>query len=70
MRVVNIIRNASLAQKVSAANLIGMAVLSALLALYQYTLSSYADRQAEQRVASAMNVAWDVLKRQGDDFRS
>ncbi|HXZ17107.1 MAG TPA: methyl-accepting chemotaxis protein, partial [Roseiarcus sp.] len=48
----------------------GLATLAViLLALYQYTLSSYADRQAEQRVATAVNVAWDILKRQGDEFR-
>jgi methyl-accepting chemotaxis protein len=50
--------------------LLGLAVLATtLLALYHYTLATYADRQAEQRVAASIRVAWDVLKRQGDDFR-
>ena len=44
-----IIHNASLAQKTAAVTLTGLATLAiSLLALYQYTLSSYADRQAEQ----------------------
>ena len=64
-----LVHDASLAQKISAANLIGMAVLATvLLALYQCALSSYADHQSEQRLSAVVNVAWDVLKRQGDDF--
>ena len=65
-----ILRSASLAQKISVANLIGLAVLAAvLLALYQYALSSYANHQSQQRLSTTVAVAWDVLKRQGDDFR-
>ncbi len=64
-----IIRNASLAQKTAAVTLTGLAMLAiSLLALYQYTLADYADRQAEQRVSLAVNGAWDLLHRQGDDF--
>ncbi len=69
VQVMRIIHNASLAQKMSAAIVIGLAVLAALLlALYQHTLSSYADRQAEERIAMTLNGAWDLLHRQGDDF--
>ena len=63
-------RRASLAQKVSAANFIGLALLAAaLLFLYQTTMFNYAEGQAQRRLDSAENVAWDVLKRVGDQFR-
>ena len=65
-----ILRSASLARKISAANLIGLVVLAAvLLALYQYALSSYANDQSQQRLSATGKVTWDLLKRQGDDFR-
>ena len=61
---------ASLAQKISTANLIGLAALAAaILTLYQQALSSYADRQSQDRVTASVNVAWDQLKRQGEPFR-
>jgi methyl-accepting chemotaxis protein len=63
-------RRASLAQKLSAANLLGLALLAtALLFLYQKTLSDYADGQAQQRLDTNDRVAWDIVKRNGDQFR-
>ena len=63
-------RGASLARKISSANLIGLATLAAVvLALYQYALTSYADGQSQAQVTAAANVAWDLLKRQGEPFR-
>jgi methyl-accepting chemotaxis protein len=41
----------------------------ALLTLYQKTMSDYADDQAQRRLESAERVAWDVLKRDSDQFR-
>ena len=65
-----LLRRASLAQKISAANLIGLALLAAaLLFLYQTAMSDYADGQAQRRLDSAERVAWDILKRGGDQFR-
>ena len=64
------LRDASLARKIATANLIGLAMLAAVvLALYQYALTSYADRHSQAQVAAAANVAWDLIKRQGEPFR-
>ena len=65
-----VFRRASLAQKVSAAILLGLALLaSALLFLYRTTLHDYAYRQSQQRLVSNDRVAWDIVKRNGDPFR-
>src|SRR4051812_19944491 len=65
-----IFSGASLTQKISFASLAGLTVLAAVvLVLYQYALSSYSDRRAAEQVATALNVAWDTLKRQGEPYR-
>ena len=64
------VKNVSLSNKIAAANILGMALLAAaLLFLYQTTLSSYAERQAQNYQESAMRVAWNVLHQYGGDFR-
>ena len=64
------VRNASLSNKIAAANILGMALLAAaLLFLYQTTLANYAGNQAQKYQESAMRVAWNVLRQYGGEFR-
>jgi methyl-accepting chemotaxis protein len=64
------VRNASLSNKIAAANILGMALLAAaLLFLYQTTFSNYAENQAQKYQESAMRVAWNVLGQYGGAFR-
>ncbi|MGA2492799.1 MAG: methyl-accepting chemotaxis protein [Roseiarcus sp.] len=63
------VKNASLSNKIAAANILGMALLAAaLLFLYQTTFSSYAENQAQKYQESAMRVAWNVLGQYGGQF--
>ena len=64
------VKNASLSNKIAAANVLGMALLAAaLLFLYQTTFSNYAENQAQKYQESAMRVAWTVLGQYGGEFR-
>jgi methyl-accepting chemotaxis protein len=63
------LRNASLSNKIVAANMLGMFVLAAaLLLLLEKALSSYAEHQAQIYQESSMRVAWDVLRQYGGAF--
>ncbi len=65
-----LVSNASLSNKIAAANILGMALLAAApLFLYQTTLSRYAGHQAQKYQESAMRVAWDVIRQYGGQFR-
>ncbi len=65
------VKNASLSNKIAAANILGMAILAAaLLFLYQTTFSSYAENQAQKYQESAMRVAWNMLGQYGGSFTS
>ena len=60
----------SLAQKIAAASLLGLAMLAGILfVVYHDALGAYADRLAQQNLKAAEAVAWDALKREGTEFR-